>query len=1437
MVHIKSTPRQTAPLPSVHTGPLFKVAHQRISIDVDLSKHSIVGFTEIIIIPLVQQLDYVQFDCKNMKIKDVIVENRRIEHYVHSDPYKRYSDMYCNVTQNVLQSHNGIEQSHLLRSKFGDFTEFPDDSANSQLLIKIPPSIKITLQDTASLANYTPITPSIRTPAQESIFSPITIRIDYELDHPNSGIHFDTSSSEQQYWNCYTCNTEWNSSVSHWLPCVDSLDEKCTYELEISVPKTVREIGTSKVIGAQLTRKRKLRSREYNEDEDEDEELEQDEEDNEDSPLDRDMVVVCSEFATTKESAHPTDMAKKVVTFQIFNPVAAHHIGWAVGSFDVWNLPPLHTSEEQDDEQEDQGISLPARDDGDVVSIQIYTLPTPDVNERIVLNTTLVCQHILDFYSKEFGSYPFSSYAVLFLPTVPDNTMDFASLTICNTRLLYPPELIDPMFTTMNQLCWALATQWSGVNITPLELNDMWCCIGMAGYMTFQFIKKLMGANEFKYRLKLASEATVAQDWERPPMARTFDNASYPVSSISRDVEFIKLKAPMVLYILDRRMTKTERSFGMSRVLPKIYLQAMSGDLSNNSLSTAHFQYVCERVNRSKLEPFFSQWVFGSGVPIFRITQRFNKKRMVVEMGIRQVQLQELGQGNIIGHNGFHTSAMNYLCHPDKQLTQVFTGSMTIRIHEADGTPYEHIVELKDVFTKLDIQYNTKYKRLKRRRKVNKPLKADVKDTGSLEPYNKEDEIKATGNDDDNEDIVLVNCLGDTLVSREDCQKWNLTDSTITGEDDDSQQQSEAFEWIRVDADFEWICKVYINQPDYMFVSQLQQDRDVEAQIESVRFFEDVVASSNINSQVYSSILTRAVMDDRYFYGVRLEACRALSKFVLKREEPNQFCGGPKHLISIFKHYFCYEDSDIQKNNDFSDIPRYLLRCAIPRYLSHSRNDEGKCPAFVKTFLLDLLRYNDNGDNPYDDVKYIVSLINSVVDCTLDDKEDKDFIDQLVKELQRFEHLDQWLPSYQLLITKAILRQYLRLAAEGMYKFEDTTKILEFTITDHVNQEIENVMHRREGLQDLCLTACNILLVISGIKNKEILKYFFENLCFNPDPYIRTKLVDVLIDAMNFIAAKGSIDDLNDDIEEILSYINPGSFLNEPGSTILIDDFTGEGNSRREMLLRSNTRGMISLVRSKFENYIPLKKIIWDVLHSPLISVYQRKRLFDLSRVIYRLEDSFRVKLPSPREKILVAKVLGSGKVVIKRESKFKVHLAPKGASANAESVAPKATAVQRKAAHTQNEKTVAPATKSQPTDPAAPRIRLNLSKTGKSANTSVAATPETGDVASVVANKPTDISSAANSTSNTPAAALPTGRAGRNSTVGRSLPKGRAQKGSVVKLGSLPLRYVKITLDKKRVDLSAVPFNNNVTVVKANLRTCLIKIRVPPDRIKVKKD
>ena len=140
---------------------------------------------------------------------------------------------------------------------------------------------------------------------------------------------------------------------------------------------------------------------------------------------------------------------------------------------------------------------------------------------------------------------------------------------------------------------------------------------------------------------------------------------------------------------------------------------------------------------------------------------------------------------------------------------------MTIRIHEADGTPYEHIVEIKEATTKFDIPYNTKYKRLKRSRR-----QRERTTIGGVNDFSTE-----------NQDDVLFYCLGDVLQSEHETREWRLTEWS---KEDEDRMSQESYEWIRMDADFEWICKMSVSMPGYMYLSQLQQDRDVVAQLEVI---------------------------------------------------------------------------------------------------------------------------------------------------------------------------------------------------------------------------------------------------------------------------------------------------------------------------------------------------------------------------------------------------------------------------------------------------------------------------------------------------------------------------------------------------------------------------------------------------------------------------
>lgn len=415
----------------------------------------------------------------------------------------------------------------------------------------------------------------------------------------------------------------------------------------------------------------------------------------------------------------------------------------------------------------------------------------------------------IDFFTLTYGSYPFSSYKLCFVDDLVLDTVDTASLSMCSTRLLFPEDIIEPLDTVTRKLVHALATQWIGINIIPKEPTDMWAVVGIAYFITDMFMKRLCGNNEYRYRQKRASDRVCDLDIARPSL---YDTGALLFLNHA-ELDFMALKAPLVLFILDRRLAKASGSSGLSRIISRVFLNAKVGDLANGAITTAYFLRTCEKLGHAKLDTFFNQWVYGAGCPRFYVTQRFNKKKLVVEMLIRQVQgdqnpSRDLDTGTFMRDVKEETHNVYA-----GEVQLAFTGPMTIRIHEADGTPYEHIVEIKEAVTKFDIPYNTKYKRLKRSRRQ------------------KERAAAVTGVDfaADAQDDVLLYCLGDVLQSEEEVADWRLVDWS---KEDEDRMSQESYEWIRMDADFEWICKMSINMPGYMYLSQLQQDRDVVAQLE-----------------------------------------------------------------------------------------------------------------------------------------------------------------------------------------------------------------------------------------------------------------------------------------------------------------------------------------------------------------------------------------------------------------------------------------------------------------------------------------------------------------------------------------------------------------------------------------------------------------------------
>lgn len=1309
----------------------LQVAHQRVNIDLDFCTKRLSGYTELTIVPTSSLLRCVKLDAREMKIRRVLINGSELADYVYND------QLYINDpvlieelaarrvpnVRDVCSKEFGVAQHHILRKKlnylFGQIEddqlrslEKPDNLNSEELLILLPENLKLQQADPSALHTPTSLAPTNMTPLlfrnrlAGEVYSPIQIIVEYEVINPKNGLNFICpSDAASSLWHAYTTNSDYNVSTSSWVPCVDNLLERSIWSIELSIPRSVKniEILRNKLKGGKrgevkVSIKEKGEERGSNDenveaekseevanetvlgnggqtgdeataeaependavdamDVDEKEEStapeasadvaveaaeapqsqdvemedpeqnkekepqaqESDDEDDGDEIDSIDLFVCTGDSNNTKESAHPTDISKKVVSWSIFNPVAAHHIGWSVGAFQSvelsnfvdGNLAAVEEDEAFDDFEEiGKDESSPA--------VNLYFLPG---QEELAKNTCIFASQALDFFLKEYGSYPFSSYGVVFVdgPKHPYN--NFAGLSVLNSSILYPADVIEPMFEKTEDILECIACQWSGINIVPQCFNDIWCTIGIAKFMTFQFLKLLMGVNEYRYRIKNKMDAIVKRDTNQRPIGLLSLQA--PVAEDS--LEFVRLKAPIILFILDRRMTKTDKSFGFSRVLPKLFLQAMSGDLQSGALSTQHFLYVCEKVYRNPLDKFFKQWVYGVGTPAFTITQKFNKKKSMIEVVIRQTQLQQHKAPHPKPET-FITDAMSYL-NGDLSfpIQQTFEGPMTIRVHEADGTPYEHIVLIKTPVIKFDVQYNTKFKRLKKSK--------------------------------EEADGLLFSRLGDVLEKPDEVKEWRFEE--WPKRDD---ELLDPFEWLRVDTDFEWIGTFNVVQPDYMYGAQLQQDRDIEAQIAAIDYF----GRQEKPNPIYCTMLTRTLVDSRYFYGVRMAAAKALAKF---SNSANKFVGR-FYLLKAFRLLFCFKDSLVPVSNSFEDFGKFFLQKAVPGYLAGIKDDSGTTPKNIQSLLFNLLRYNDNSNNPFLDCFYVSelarALVKSVVhsvdaDDSLDAADldvlsaeavDKGFINEVVDELLRLRKLDRWVPSYQSEISYSCLEQKIALARAKLItmSFEE---LLYLTSTKYASK--------------IRALAFKGLFLLGALRNGEILQYFLD-VCLleQSSPEFRAGLIRVLVDAVAEVAINGCPSTLDDPEFEPASKTASASAPIHGSAVVVEESLDLDLTAKRDALAKATVKGTIDLLRRDLAKGKGLRHILWQLLHTSLISLSERKLIFILCDILYAPEDTFVVRLPVPcvpfeeLKKKIVAKDMGDGKMVIKREGRFKIQLSAK---------------------------------------------------------------------------------------------------------------------------------------------------------------------------------
>lgn len=593
--------------------PGFSVAHQKVELDLDLGSRSLKGRTEITINPLSQNLKTIHLSCRQCSLTRVVVNGKSCKGITKGQ------DPYANA---ILPYRATVNQYHVLQKKIGDTLEddlklelgdkfridFLDPSSEEAHNLALSRSIGGATKAQSGDASTTDLTQSIRTGEQVARFTPITINIEYSIRYIRDGMHFvGWEEGDFRYPHAYSTNASVPSIASCLFPCVDELTAQCTWEISIRCPRTLGD-AFKKPLAAVPDRvsstQQEVKYEEMpNNISDEDKALE--------------FVVVCT-GDMTDDIEDARDSTKKTVSFLCATAVSAQHVGFAIGPFERVDLAKFRESDEDD------------RLGQNAIPVHGFCLPGRSAD---VENTCVPLAKAVDFFTTTYGSYPFSDYKLCFVDDVYPDLLHTGSLSICSNDILFPEDVIETLNEATRQLVHALATQWIGISIVPSEPEDTWIIVGMAYYMTDVFMRRLSGNNEYRYNQKMLSDRVVEQDVDRPALYDLGASLALDPS----EMDFMALKAPLILFILDQRLRKSG-STGMSRIISRIFLNAKTGDLPDGAITHDFFVKQCEKIGHTNLETFFGQWVQSAGCPKFRVTQKFNKKKLVVEMTIDQVQ-------------------------------------------------------------------------------------------------------------------------------------------------------------------------------------------------------------------------------------------------------------------------------------------------------------------------------------------------------------------------------------------------------------------------------------------------------------------------------------------------------------------------------------------------------------------------------------------------------------------------------------------------------------------------------------------------------------------------------------------------------------------------------------------------------------------------------
>jgi transcription initiation factor TFIID subunit 2 len=211
---------------------------------------------------------------------------------------------------------------------------------------------------------------------------PMMLAIEFCLEKPQGGVRFmrkrpfdKTSPSD-----CYLCTVDHNAC--YWFPCVNSLNEVCTWKIEVLVEKDFTVVASGNLVEVETLTQL----------------------------LPVSIPTLNTEFDPMPPPALPKSISMKKYHYFMSVPTCPANIGLVVGQFDSMideNLPEV-------------------------------TYYFDSMLKPLVKDTCSFMSELFDFYEDVLSvSFPFASHKQVFLPDLAEDYITFSTLTVIKYVLYF----------------------------------------------------------------------------------------------------------------------------------------------------------------------------------------------------------------------------------------------------------------------------------------------------------------------------------------------------------------------------------------------------------------------------------------------------------------------------------------------------------------------------------------------------------------------------------------------------------------------------------------------------------------------------------------------------------------------------------------------------------------------------------------------------------------------------------------------------------------------------------------------------------------------------------------------------------------------------------------------------------------------------------------